>query len=477
MKWSATGMVALCGWLALGQPAEAQTLSTCSDARLGEDARCGTMAVREDRSRPDGRMIDLNMVLLPASGASRAEPLFLLAGGPGQAATDLAGLALGPFAPLRQTRDIVLVDQRGTGGSNPLDCPSGSAEDPRKSFGALFRPAELAACAKRLSAHADLTLYRTDEVVADLDEVREALGYERVVLWGGSGGTRTALVWARSFPDRVAAMVLDGVAPTDFTAPSPYAPGVQRSWERVVEDCAAQPACAAAFPDLPGDLDRVLARFDAGPVSTTVAVDENRAVPVTMTRGDFGYALRGLLYGARTVAYAPALVHGAAQSGDLSTFARLLWQRDVAVNQGVQVGVHFAIFCAEDVPFLTPAADAAAAGTFVGTYLLDQYRAACDAWPSEPVAAAYREPVRVDTPTLLFSGYYDPTTPAEQADHVARSLPNSRHIVVRDQAHGAEFGCGRPAVLAFLTRGSLEGLPEVCGEVGPVTFETEPPAS
>lgn len=177
------------------------------------------------------------------------------------------------------------------------------------------------------------------------------------------------------------------------------------------------------------------------------------------------------------MAYAPALVHGAAQSGDLSTFARLLWQRDVAVNQGVQVGVHFAIFCAEDVPFLTPAADAAAAGTFVGTYLLDQYRAACDAWPSEPVAAAYREPVRVDTPTLLFSGYYDPTTPAEQADHVARSLPNSRHIVVRDQAHGAEFGCGRPAVLAFLTRGSLEGLPEVCREVGPVTFETEPPAS
>ena len=442
-------------------------------------AECGTITVFEDRENPTGRTIDLNVLVLRAAKPQGRAALFLLAGGPGQGATDLAELALGPFAAVRELRDVVLVDQRGTGKSNRLDCPNHSDTDPRTAFGVLFDPKTVAVCRQEALQHADPRQYGTLQVVADLEEVRERLGYRRVVLWGGSGGTRTALVWLREHPDRVEAVAIDGVTPTYFRAPSGYARGSQDALDRVFADCEAQEPCKAAYPDLRGDFARLLHGFDAGPIRTFVTQENGAKVAVDMHRDDFGYAVRGILYNAPAIAGLPRMIHAAASSHDVSAFAELYWKRDVGIRRAVAMGVHFAVFGTEDVPFIDRAMiPKLTDGTFLGTYLIDQYTAACEAWGNRgTLPEHYHDPVRSNVPVLLLSGYYDPSTPPHVAAEVATHLSNSRHVVVRNESHGAGFGCAQQLVVDFLKSGSLAGLGPACESAGPIEFavpETAP---
>lgn len=399
----------------------------------------------------------------------------MLAGGPGQAATELAPLALGPFAPVRERRDVVLVDQRGTGKSNRIDCPLEAGIAPQSVFGGLFDPQRVRECLQRVRSRANPTLYTSDPVVDDLDEVREWLGYERVFLWGGSGGTRTALVWMRRHPARVAGALLDGVTPTDFRAPSTYARGCQDVLEKMFADCRRQETCQTAFPDLEADFAQLVAMFGSGPVNSRINDLDGQEIPIAMALGDFGYAIRGLMYRSTSLAELPSMIHRAAQTKDLSPFAQAYWQRQVSLRPVVAMGVHFSIFCSEDLRFIDhEELDALTRETFLGTYLFDQYGGACSAWEVAEIDASFLEPVRSEVPVLLFSGYYDPSTPAALGEEVARHLPNSRHVVVRNESHGAEFGCGRQLAIDFMINGSLDGLGSACEEVGPIEFETPP---
>lgn len=454
-------------------PASGSRFEPCEGYGSEDRAECGTITVLEDRSDPEGRTIDLNVLILRAETAEGRAPVFLLAGGPGQGATDLAGLAFAPYAAVRKFRDVVLVDQRGTGASNRLDCPNGSDVDPRAAFGGLFDPEQIAECAEQAAQHADLELYGTSHVVADLDEVRDQLGYERVVLWGGSGGTRTALVWLRDHPDRVEAIAIDGVAPTYFRAPSGYARACQDVLNRIFADCESQASCKEAYPNLRGDFERLLQRFDAGPVEAFVTKQDGERVAVEMHKGDFGYAVRGILYRSAAIARLPRMIHEAATGNDVSAFAQFHWERDVAIRNFVAMGVHFSVFGTEDVPFIDAAAiPRLTEGTFLGRYLVDQYTAACAAWGGQgTLPEGFHDPVRSDAPVLLISGYYDPSTPPQVAEEVASHLPNSRHIVVRNEAHGAGFGCARQIVADFLISASLDGLGSACEDVGPIEFE------
>lgn len=467
-------MVATVGTLllALCSTSLAAQLKPCDNADLGPGAECGTIRVLEDRADPDGRTIDLETVVLRARKPEGRAPLFLLAGGPGQAGSDLAGLALGPWAAVLEARDIVLVDQRGTGGSNKLDCPVDAAGDPASVFGGLFDPDAYRTCLESMSAHADPRLYGSFEVVADLEEVREALGYDKAILWGGSGGTRTALVWMKEYPESIEAALLDGVTPTWFRSPTAFAPGAQASIEHVFEDCAAQGDCAAAFPRLEADFERLLEMFADGPVSTSIQQEDGTEVPVEMHRGDFAYAIRGMLYNSRGTRVLPAAIHQAAATGDVSEFAQRYWQRQVALRPVVAMGVHFGIICTEDMPFIDRSKVAAQTeGTFLGGYLMEQYGGICAEWPRGELPDDYLEPVTAEIPVLLVSGYYDPSTPVWLADEVAEHLPISRHLVVRNEGHGAEFGCARDAAIQFLLSGSLEDLGPVCEDAGPIEFE------
>lgn len=311
MTTSNKSLLLALGALATAPAVAAQSPAPCASDRFGARAECGTIRVAEQPGAPESRTIDIAFAVLRAETRGAEYPVFLLAGGPGQGSTDLVDLARGPFAGARARRDFVLVDQRGTGGSNPLACDRDVAANPPLAFGHVFDPEFFAECRGRLEPRADLRLYVTDLAVQDLDAVRERLGYDRVILWGGSYGTRLAQAYMRRYPERVAAAVLDGVVPFDFGAPSSYARTAQASLDRVLADCAAQAPCRKAYPNLRSDFDNIVRQLRAGPAKAEVR-RPNRAVAVSLSAGDFAYAVRGILYGSGGIRQLPGRIHRAA---------------------------------------------------------------------------------------------------------------------------------------------------------------------
>lgn len=449
-------------------------LEDCEE-QFGDSAQCGWAEVLEDRSATDGRTIRLRVVVLPSRADTDREPLVLFPGGPGQATPTLIPLARQVYPEVQQTRDIVFIGQRGAGESNAMNCLDDIATKPSLLFGALWNREGIRDCWERTQEFADPTHYTTRETIADALEVLDGLGYERVVLWGGSGGARIAQAFIREAPDRVIAAVLDGITPIDYAMPLPFSRFAQRAWDRVVSDCRAQTDCARAFPDLDGDLRRLFGHVADAPAPTEISLPDGSAVTVPVARGDLAYALRGLLYNANAIRGLPARVHRSAQSGDLSFFAQSLYNRSAALLGGgvIAVGLHINMYCAEDVRRIDDAeVEARTAGTFLSDYLVDEYRGACAQWPVDPAPAKWYRAFESQVPTLLVSGFYDPSTPDVVAEELRRSLPNSRHIVVRDVSHGAGFTCARPVIEKFLQTASFEEFENPCPDT-PIVFETD----
>lgn len=440
--------------------------------QFGDSAQCGWAEVLEDRSAPEGRKIRIRVIVLPSDAEANAEPLLLFPGGPGQATSTLMPLARQAYPRVRERRDIVLVGQRGSGESNAMHCLEDVAANPALLFGSLWNREGMRSCYERTREFADPSHYTTAEYVADVGEIVDALGYQKIVIWGGSGGTRTAQAFIREYPERVLAAVLDGVTPIDFAMPLPFSEFAQRAWERVVEDCAAQTDCAAAYPDLSADLDTLLARLATDSAPTAIEKADGTTVTVQVHAGDLAYAVRGILYNSRATAKLPAEVRRAARTGDLSFFAQALYDRSTALLSGViAVGLHISSYCAEDIPRLAGIdIDAVTRGTFIGSYLVREYRGACDAFPVAPAPQAWYRSFKSSVPTLFLSGYYDPSTPDESAELVRRSFPNSLHIVVRNSGHGAGFTCARPVVEEFLVNASLAEASDPC-PAEPIHFE------
>ncbi|MDQ3818552.1 MAG: alpha/beta hydrolase, partial [Acidobacteriota bacterium] len=238
-------------------------LSPCRPPEVNSRAWCGKYEVFEDRASKRGRKIALNMVVLPALTEKHApDPVFFIAGGPGQGAASLAGVVgEGPLASVRQERDLVFLDQRGTGESNPLNCNLfADAADLRAYFEDMFPIEAMRACRNQLEKVADLKLYTTSIAIEDLDEVRGALGYDRINLYGGSYGTTVALAYLRRYREHVRTVVLAGVAPTGLKLPLPFAKGAQYAIAHLLDDCAADSSCREAFPNLKEEFRLVLDR-------------------------------------------------------------------------------------------------------------------------------------------------------------------------------------------------------------------------
>jgi pimeloyl-ACP methyl ester carboxylesterase len=437
-------------------------LKPCQAGR-GAQAQCGLLSVIENRTTKQGRRIGINIVVLRSTTPGAKVALFLLAGGPGQGSTSMASTATGWMAPLRDTMDVVLMDQRGTGGSNPLACETEIAAKPARAFGHIRDPEVIRECVTALQTRADLTQYTTDAAVEDMEEIRVRLGYDKIAMYGGSYGTRIAQAYLRRHPDRTRAVVIDGVLPFDVGGPLSYARSLEGSIDRMLANCHDDAACRQAHPNLPAEFVAILTRLDKAPVRATVTGMTGAAVPVTMTRGDFLYAVRGMLYAASASDELPPMISEAAATGDLSPFAQRYWSRAMSMGRSISYGMHLSVLCPEDVNALTNAQVAAETkGTRIGSYIVDEYRAACAIWPKATVAADFRTPVAARVPVLLVSGQYDPVTPPEFGDRIAKSLPLARHIIVPGSGHGSASGCPRAAALHVLEKGTLEGMPKVC---------------
>jgi pimeloyl-ACP methyl ester carboxylesterase len=426
------------------------------------DALCGTLEVFENREARAGRRIPLNIVVLPALGRNvQPDPLFFLAGGPGQGAARMARQVREGFRRVLRARDVVLVDQRGTGRSNPLECRPAShtlAELLESDEASLAR---LRACLEGYDA--DVRLYVTPIAMDDLDDVRGYLGYDRINLYGGSYGTRAALVYLRRHGGRVRSVVLDGVAPPDMRLPLYTARDAQRALDALLAACEADPPCRAAHAGLAARVKALVARLERRPprvraVHPRTGIVEEVRIEARVVAG----IVFAALYSPLTASLLPALLDRA-EDDDFQGLLALAFAGEAGADN-MSVGMQLSVLCSEDAIRVTEAdLTRETAGSVFGPHLLRGQLKACEIWPKGHVGEDYYDPVVSDVPALVLSGDADPVTPPVWGEHVVRHLKRARHVALPATGHGvAATPCGARLVAEFLERGSADDLDVSC---------------
>ena len=456
------------------QPVPRLTLTDCELPNVEGKVRCGEYEVFENRAAQKGRKIKLKIVVFPATGPDRAnDPFVYIPGGPGASATEDAPYMAPAYAKIRERRDLLFVDQRGTGGSHPLNCKFFNPADPQSYFGYFYPLDDVKKCRTELESKADLTLYTTPIAMDDLEEVREALGYQQLNLFGGSYGTRASLVFLKRHPKSVRTLTLQGIAPTNMYMPLAFPHANERALSGIIGECAADEACNKAFPNLSAEAKAVLDRLLQGPIEVEVRYQEPGAPAqdgtkkqVKLSRDLAAEAIRYMMYSPPSANRVPLFLHLAAQ-GNFVPLAEAALNYRRRIVAGGSNGLYLSITCAEDLPWVKPGeGERLAANTFLGDYRLKQQRAACELWPRAAIPADYSVPTKGDAPALILTGEWDPVTPPSNGDAIAQHLPNSLRVVVPDGAHG--FGgldgvdCVLRLTAEFVERGTAKGLDTSC---------------
>ena len=438
----------------------AEKLQPCHVPGVEEEVLCGRYEAYENRATRQGRKIGLNIVVLPAEGPDvAADPLVFLAGGGVAPATRYAAFLWKAFPVLRRQRDVLLVDQRGTGRSNPLDCDLST-----DATNVVYRDevrflAAVRRCRKELEPKADLRHYTTPIAMDDLDEIRGWLGYPRLDLFGVSYGTTAAMVYVRQHPQRVRTVSLQGVLPLDAPMWLEYPRSSQQALDQAFTACARQPGCHDAFPELEHEFSSLLKRLTEEPVKIKVSPSETGPeVEVTID----GEVLRGfvsrVLFSATRIHDLPLLVHLADQ-GDYQLLAKRVASRE---ESGIPKGVYLSIVCSENMHFDPAALPAATAGTFIGGLRVGRDVSACREWPRGWLPQDFWTPVKSNVPTLVLNGALDHVTPPRYGERVERTLTNARHFVLPNRGHNDTDPCVCGMIEKFIIAGRLEGLDTSC---------------
>lgn len=438
-------------------------LASCRFADLNRAARCGTLSVPENPDKPGGRRLSISVAVIPATHApARADPIVVLQGGPGEDTISSAAYFAERFAPLLDDRDLLLVDERGTGKSGALPCTLYSAGDPAVSLRDVFPLTAVKRCAQRLSAHADLTQYTYDRFATDLEQVRRSLGYGPLNLYAGSYGTRAAQVYLRSFPASVRSAYLGSPVPMDAANPLAFAKTAQTALESLLSSCAADAACHGAFPNLREEFHAVALKLDSG--ATRVSIP-GRAGKATLSRGRVAEWMRSRLYRPKSATMLPWMIHRA-YTGDWSPLVKGVLADARDADPAFSFGLFFAITCSEDVAFireqdLAPETQ----GTFLGDYRVRQQQAACKEWPTRTLPKDYRASITSAVPTLFVSGDADGGTPLWYADRVAAGFSNRLQVIVKGQGHTEWSDCLAQLQQRLVRSGSVSGLDPTCPAV------------
>lgn len=453
-------------------------LQPCEVQFVPSGAKCGTYDVFENRTTKAGRKLSLNILVIPAASATTApDPVFWLEGGPGGAATQAAGpVSQNYLRALRNDHDLVFVDERGAGKSSPLKCDD-IGETPANLdhyFGKLFPPDLIAVCREKLERVADLKLYTTPIAMDDLEEVRQALGYEQINLAGASYGTLAAQVYIRKYPRRVRSAFLVGVVTPGFKLPLPFAAAAQNALDLLFQDCGADPECHGAFPNLKEEFYAVLARFDRGPLKIKVsdpATKQER--PVTLERENYVEHIRALLYSTTSARFVPLIVHQAF-TGNFVPFGTIAIRYNLG-GPSTSRGLYFSTTCAESIPFITEKEIVdSTSGTFLGDRRLRAHIAACAEWPKGDVPPNFMDPVSAPIPLIMFSGEADGSTPPWIATEAIKLWPNGHQILARHTGHQIDGPCTWNLMSGFIRSGSYGQLDRSCIETAHrPRFETE----
>jgi len=433
-----------------------------------DKARCGTFEVFEDRERNAGRKIALKIVVYPATGQDKApDPLFYIPGGPGSSATEDAPFVALQAAKIREHRDLVFVDQRGTGGSNPLNCALFNASDLRSYLGDYFPLPGVRKCRDELEPTANLRLYTTSIAADDLEDLRRALGYQKINIVGVSYGTRAAQVFLKQHADSVRAIILLGVSPTNQFMPRDFPQHTERALNGVIADCVGDKDCHQAFPNLEAEKKSVLEILLRGPVEVEIKRGAaNESVRIALSRDLVAEAVRYMLYQPLSASRIPLFIHLAAQGNFVPLANAAIDYRQNLVASGSN-GMYLSVTCAEDLPLIKRGeGERNGANTFLGDYRLRQQRAACALWPRGNMPADYAQPTVSDVAVLILTGQWDPVTPPIYGDTVAKHLSHSLHVIVPHGGHGFDgltgHDCIDHLITDFVGKGSTVGLDTSC---------------
>jgi pimeloyl-ACP methyl ester carboxylesterase len=455
-----------------GSP-RADGLEPCRLPGIEREIRCGTVSVPEDPDAAGGPKIDVAFAVVPAIARNAsADPIFVLAGGPGQAASQVIGMTMPVFAELNARRDLVFIDQRGTGRSHRLDCPDSDATlagrlDPKQQLDDLKR------CLRSLRS--DTRQYATWIAVRDFDAVRQRLGAERVNLWGASYGTRAALEYLRQFPQHVRTVVLDGPAPPDMVLPLAFAIDADAALSRLVAACSADERCKSRYPDFETRIDALVDRARAGYDLSVNDPVTGRPQPLHVDTALIASLLRVPLYVPSLAALLPyALAEaGGGNYGPLVTLSAAVTGR---MQENLALGMHFAVVCAEDMPLLGRGGpNGAATQTRFGTTFADLYAEACTNVSTRPVPDAFYQVPRSEVPVLILSGGLDPATPPRHGAALAERLGRARHVVAPHLGHGvSSHACAARLITQFVRSADTDALDPSCLEKLPAPSFFEP---
>jgi pimeloyl-ACP methyl ester carboxylesterase len=419
----------------------------CAAAFAKGGALCGVVAVPENYADPGIRTISLNVVVFPATEPGRVKAAqFDIEGGPGFAVTESADFYATDGASYRRHRDVVLVDMRGTGASNPLRCVGLESHAAAQPMAPFYPPDKVRECAQRLSAVADLRQYGTAAAARDLDAVREALGYSEIDLNALSYGTTLALRYIADYPQRVRTAVLTATTPPQKTPPAHHAAAAERGLQLLFAACAGDRVCSARHPSLSAGLDRAVQRLP--PESRPIFLEK----------------LRAFLYQPLSARRVPAIIQKASE-GDFESFTRRRGPGRMFAD-----GLYLSITCSESLARMDfDQAIVESRGTRFGSYRLERQREACRQWPVAPPDPQLFRTGRYEPPVLFLSGALDPVTPPEWTAEVSKMFPNSRHVIAPQGAHVLEGMTGMDTcvdamILKFVESRSVTSIDPACVE-------------
>jgi pimeloyl-ACP methyl ester carboxylesterase len=420
-----------------------------ADSGATTAALCTPFQVPEDWSKPDGRKIDLKVAIIPSDAATvRPDLLMYLAGGPGESTTGTWPMVAPALEEARKHRNVLLVDQRGTGDSHPLTCPArNDIDEPGPDDLSPKHIQEVTRqCLQELERTTDVTRYTTEDAVKDMEAVRQALGAPKLDLVGISYGTRLAQRYAMRHPDGVRSLVLDGVVPNSLVLGSEFSANLEHALKARSELCEKTPACKKAFGNPYENLYALRDQLAAKPEKVSFrdpATFEPRET--TLDGKDLAMLVRMFSYTTETAALIPVTVEQA-RHGHFAPLTGQLKLLSGDLSGLEENAMQISVICSEDVDALK--ANPASEKTLLGNHLVDLIKAQCEVWPHGTRAKDSREPLKGAIPTLLTSGEYDPVTPPRYGEEVLKGLSNARHLVVRGQGHSVVGRGCMPKLLA-----------------------------
>lgn len=429
------------------------------------DAECATLQRRENPDDENSRLIDLAVVKLPSSASEPERDAFtLIQGGPGGSSIDMAISYRQALDFIRSKRDIIIVDQRGTGRSNKLSCPQ-PEETPKISFDRAQTLALTQQCITELSEH-DLRYYTTSVAVQDLEAIRQATGYEQLTVYGVSYGTRVAQHYLRRFPDKTRAIIIDGVVDIGLNlAGAEIARRSQDAFDAMASRCKQTASCESQFGDVDQKFKELRARLIDQPVEVELPhPSSGNLVTHTVSEVDLLAVVRFLPYATETMALLPMMI-ARAYDGDYIPLAAQGISTVESLSNEFATGMHNSVVCAEDAPFVKPGAASETANTYFGSDMIDAIAATCEAWPKGAIDDDFTQAFDSDKPVLILSGETDPITPPANGQRAAEMFSNSKHLVVPSHGHGViARGCVPYLLRDFIENVELDSLKTDCIE-------------